>query len=338
MSKGVSVEVTFTVQRQAKGEVQSTNLDLEKIHQEITKRDKDTNKAKELLSFLIAVEAVEKLNDVNAGGKVVFSLPEAVAGLLVGKLYLKLTGSTGVVSNQQANTANKISQSNQDANKVCVEVVVVNATSENNTLEIAGEFYKDNENGKDKWRPWWRSSTSTKVGGEWEIPVPSGWPDKPNQDKLDPDNPASKCVIFLRDIRNAKTLKYICPWSKELLMEITQGSGELDVTVASDGRKVFTFIDSGPSFNLLGVPTIDHLVPESIGGANHTNNLLTVSQRANFAKGNFFPLDPKSWETRKSYIDACKEAANSPATFLEVMQNYIKESYKNGTNLSKKSC
>jgi hypothetical protein len=124
-------------------------------------------------------------------------------------------------------------------------------------------------------------------------------------------------VIFLRDILGAETSKYICPWSEELLMEITKGSGKLVYT------NKLKLDDTKLSFNLWGVPTIDHLVPQSIGGENHTNNLLTVSQRANFAKGNFFPLDPKSWETRKSYINACKEAANSPATFLEVMRNYI---------------
>jgi hypothetical protein len=317
----------------SKGKKKSPSLDLEKIHQEITKRDKDANKAKELLSFLIAVEAVEAVKDLenlSTEGNIKFNLPKAVADLLGGEQKLNLTDSTCVFLDLQF-TANNISQSNQDTKTVCVTVKKGNPSAD--TLKIDGEFYQ--ENGK-KWRPWWRSSTSTKVGGKWEIPLPLGWPDNPNQDKLDPDNPASKCVIFFRDIRNAGTLKYICPWSKELLMEITKGSGKL---VVAEDKKSFTFEDSGPSFNLLGVPTIDHLVPESIGGANHTNNLLTVSQRANFAKGNFFPLDPKSWETRESYIDACKEAANSPATFLEVMQKYINESYKrNGTNLSKQPC
>jgi hypothetical protein len=182
---------------------------------------------------------------------------------------------------------------------------------------IEGEVYENSQKEK-KWRPWWRSSTSTKVRGKWKIPLPKEWKNSPPQhDTLDPDNPNSKCVIFLRDILEAKTSKYICPWSEELLMEITKGSGKLVYT------NKLKLDDTKLSFNLWGVPTIDHLVPQSIGGENHTNNLLTVSQRANFAKGNFFPLDPKSWETRKSYRDACKEAANSPATFLEVMRNYI---------------
>jgi hypothetical protein len=303
----------------SEGKRKSPSLDLEKIHQEITKRDKDANKAKELLSFLIAVEAVEKSENPKTGGDIEFILPEAVAKLLDGNLDLKLTDSTGAVSDQQAKTVcftvKEGPRHVQDTKTVCVTVKEGNLSDD--TQKIDGEFYQ--EKGIDKWRPWWRSSTSTNQGGEWKIPVPPGWPDKPNQDKLDPDNPASKCVIFLRDILGAETSKYICPWSEELLMEITKGSGKLVYTKTEKLK----LDDDKLSFNLWGVPTIDHLVPQSIGGENHTNNLLTVSQRANFAKGNFFPLDPKSWETRESYKVACKEAANSPATFLEVMRNYI---------------
>jgi hypothetical protein len=210
---------------------------------------------------------------------------------------------------------------------------VGNTTSGNNTLEIAGEFYKDNENGNDKWRPWWMSSTSTKVGTEWQIPLPSEWKNSPpRHDTLDPDNPNSKCVIFFRDMlqdykasETSKTVKYYCPWSKELLMEITKGTGKL---VVADDKQSFTFDESGLSFNLCGVPTIDHLVPQSIGGANHTNNLLTVSQTANLAKGNFFPLDPERWKTRKLYIHACEDVAKSSKKFLEKMQNYINARHK----------
>jgi hypothetical protein len=336
MDEEVSVKVTVTVQGQAKSQngPLSTSLNLQKIYEQIIERAEDAKEQSKqevnpetLLRFLIAVEAVEKLENLKTGGGIEFILPQAVAGLLVGEQILKLTGSTGVVSNQQANTANKISQYNQDANKVCVKVVVVNATSVNNTLEIDGEFY-DN-----KWRPWWRSSTSTKVGREWKIPLPKEWENSPpSHDTLDPDNPNSKCVIFLRDILEAKTGKYICPWSgeKELLMEITKGSGKLTVTTDNSNKKKFTFDETGTgaSFELLGVPTIDHLVPQSIGGENYTNNLLTVSQRANFAKGNFFPLDPKSWETRESYKVACKEVAKSSKKFVEKMRKYINESYK----------
>jgi hypothetical protein len=106
MNEEVSVKVTVTVQPQdTQGQGQqlgqdnplSTNLDLQKIYEQIIERETDADKeeeAKPLLLFLIAVEAVEKLNDVNAGGKVVFSLPKAVAGLLGGKLDLELTEST----------------------------------------------------------------------------------------------------------------------------------------------------------------------------------------------------------------------------------------------------
>jgi hypothetical protein len=341
MCEEVLVKVTVNPESAGgTGSPQALNpsLKLEKIYKQIIEREtqdkeKAKQKAKKLLLFLIAVEAVEKIDDVTAKKEFKITLPKDVAKLLVGKLDLKLTGSTGVVSNQQPKTecftANNISQSNQDTKTVCVKVVVGNTTSKNNTHEIDGEFYQENK--KDKWRPWWRSSTSTNQGGEWKIPVPSGWPDNPNQDKLDPDNPASKCVIFLRDILEAKTGKYICPWSgeKELLMEITKGSGKPTVTTDNSNKKKFTFDETGTgaSFELLGVPTIDHLVPQSIGGANHTNNLLTVSQRANFAKGNFFPPEPNSWLTRDSYIKACKKAANSPATFVNVMRKYINESY-----------
>jgi hypothetical protein len=324
MSVEVSVKVTVKPQDTKQfyqDNPLSTSLNLQKIYDQIIERETDANKqekAKKLLRFLIAVEAVENLNDVNAGGKVVFVLPEAVAKLLDGELDLKLTDP------------------DSGATLMCVKVEVGNTTSGNNTLEIAGEFYKDNENGNDKWRPWWRSSTSTKVGKQWQIPLPSEWKNSPPlHDTLDPDNPNSKCVIFFRDMlldykisETSKTVKYYCPWSEDdLLMEITKGTGKL---VVAKNKQSFNFDETGTgaSFELLGVPTIDHLVPQSIGGANHTNNLLTVSQRANFAKGNFFPLDPKSWETRESYKVACKEAANSPATFVNVMRKYINESYK----------
>jgi hypothetical protein len=318
MDEEVSVEVTVTVQPQANGEdkLKSTNLDLQKIYEQIIERAKDAKKNKEeaeeeakpLLRFLIAVEAVEKIDDVTAKKEFKITLPKDVADLLHGELKLELTKPYVHTDGGPAVKA--------------VRLTVKMQSAPDTSYTIEGEVYGNSQKEK-KWRPWWRSSTSTNQGGEWEIPVPSGWPGKPNQDKLDPDNPASKCVIFLRDILNAETSKYICPWSKELLMEITKGSGKLVYTKA----KKLNLDDDKLSFNLWGVPTIDHLVPQSIGGANHTNNLLTVSQRANFAKGNFFPPEPNSWLTRDSYIKACKKAANSPATFVNVMRKYINESY-----------
>jgi hypothetical protein len=315
MGEEGSVKVTVNPQYiQGQDNPLSTSLDLQKIYDQIIERETDANKeekAKKLLRFLIAVEAVENLNDVNAGGKVVFILPEAVAKLLDGELDLKLTDP------------------DSGATLMCVKVEVGNTTSGNNTLEIAGEFYQKNV----KWRPWWRSSTSTKVGTQWQIPLPSEWKNSPPpHDTLDPDNPNSKCVIFFRDMlqdykasETSKTVKYYCPWSKELLMEITKGTGKL---VVADDKQSFTFDESGLSFNLCGVPTIDHLVPQSIGGENHTNNLLTVSQTANLAKGNFFPLDPERWKTRKLYIHACEDVAKSSKKFLEKMQNYINARHK----------
>jgi hypothetical protein len=325
MCEKVSVKVTVNPKRAGgTGKPQALNpsLKLEKIYKQIIEREtqdkeKAKQKPKELLRFLIAVEAVEKIDDFNAKCEFELTLLKDVAQGIEGSLTLELTQDS--------------KSGGSTANSVTVEVVTVgNTTSGNNTLKIAGEFYK--ENGKDKWRPWWRSSTSTKVGGKWEIPLPKEWENSPPQhDTLDPDNPNSKCVIFFRDILGTNTLKYICPWSdkKELLMEITKDSGKLTVTTDSSDKKKFTFDETGTgaSFELLGDPTIDHLVPQSIGGANHTNNLLTVSQRANFAKGNFFPLDPESWKTRESYRDACKKVAKSSKKFVEKMRKYINESY-----------
>jgi hypothetical protein len=299
MCEKVSVKVTVNNNATATGQTQKPSLDLQKIYDQIIERETDADKgekAKKLLRFLIAVEAVEKLENPKTGGDIKFILPEAVAKLLDGKLDLKLTDP------------------GFSKTPMCVNVVVGSPSDESpaSSFEIEGEFYK---NGQKKWRPWWRCDRwlfnrsedaqkkffgiekSLKYTGEYSL-----------------KNTNQKVRIALRDLVLAQKkgeesgqVVLTCPFTTVILLERVEGKTASHEYNGSEWKCVR---EETVAIKVHQLPTIDHLIPTSlVSGSNPLasgNNLLAVSARANALKADWFPSEVNEWLSREKYVAACR--------------------------------
>jgi hypothetical protein len=331
------VKVTVNNNPTDTDQTQKPSLDLQKIHEQIIERDKDANKAKELLSFLIAVEAVEAVKDLenlSTEGNIKFNLPKAVAGLLVGEQKLKLTGSTGVISNQQPKTecytANNISQSNQDTKTVCVKVELCSTPCQGNQsfCTIDGEFYK---NGQKKWRPWWKCDrwlSDTREDAQKNFfGIKDNYTGEYNL-----NNTNQKIRIALRDLVLAKKkdeesgqVVLTCPFTTVILLERVEGKTASHEFYNSQWK---CFLKETVAIKVHQLPTIDHLIPTSlVSGSNPLasgNNLLAVSARANALKADWFPRKVNDWLSRENYVAACRKYIADEASQESSEHNYSK--------------
>jgi hypothetical protein len=306
MCEEVSVKVTVNPKSaDGTGSPQALNpsLKLEKIYKQIIEREtqdkeKAKQKAKELLRFLIAVEAVEKIDDFNAKCEFGLTLLKDEAQVIEGSLTLKLTQDS--------------KSGGSSANSVTVAVVTVgNTTSDNNTLEIDGEFYQ--ESGKDKWRPWWRCDRWLFDRSEEAQKNFFGI----NQDytgEYNLNNTNQKIRIALRDLVLAQKkgeesgqVVLTCPFTTVILLERVEGKTASHEYKDSQWKCV---PKETVAIKVHQLPTIDHLIPTSlVSGSNplaRGNNLLAVSARANALKADWFPSEVNEWLSREKYVAACR--------------------------------